>query len=1110
MLAAMRILPVLLLAVLVGPAPTRATHAELEAGWLNPPRESRLRAYWWWLNGNVTTSAITRDLEQMKAQGFGGALICDADGSAQDGNTRVPHGPTFLSPAWRALYRHALREADRLGLEMSLNIQSGWNLGGPMVTADEAPKLLVWSETSLEGGRAVDVVLPRPPHKKELYRDIAVLAVPAMPSGPAVRASARSAQADHAAADASDGRLETFWVSGQTEPGRGPTDAQPEWLQLERSTAFTAAHLRVVGRPAYGPRAGRLLASPDGRAFTAVAQFAAAPADAPIELDFPAVTARFFRLEFTAAHDPKFPASPRNVQVAEWQLAGPGGDRLDMATRAALPPTLTNAVYKTLGRVLHFSAPDCRPLMRDEPEQAGEPYARTADTVELTARMDDSGRLRWDAPAGPWQVIRLGYTLNDHCRVSTCSEGWDGYALDPMDAHAFARYWTAVVDPLIADAGPLAGSALRYLHTDSWEVENMNWTAGFREEFNRRRGYDLLPFLPVLLGRVMNSREQSNRFLHDFRQTIGDLAVDHHYRPFRDRAHQAGLEIHPESGGPHAVPIDAQRCLGINDVPMSEFWAWSPRHRIGDANRFFVKQPASAAHTYGRKAVAAEGFTTIGRHWQERLWDNLKPAFDKAACEGLNLLVWHAFTCSPDEQGRPGQEYFAGTHFNPQSTWWSRSGPFLAYINRCQFLLQHGRFVADAAFYYGDHVPNFAQRKASDPAQVGPGRDYDVISAEALVERLRVRDGLLEIPDGPAYRVLVLTDLPGIALPVLQKVRDLVHAGATVIGSKPRRANTLTDFPQCDRAIAALADELWGPGDAAQVERRVGRGRVIAGRTAAEVLAADGVPADFTWRNDTGPAPDLDVIHRTDGETDIYFVAQRAPTAATVTCTFRVGGRAPEIWDPVSGQRRFAARYRAGSGVTEVPLDFAPCGSWFVVFRAPAAAHPPAAEAESGARTVRLLDGPWAVSFDPRMGGPTQATFAGLCDWTTQAVEGIRYYAGSATYRAQFDLPSAGPRRWLDLGDVRELAEVRLNGRPLGIVWTPPFRVDITDAARAGHNELEVDVVNFWANRVIGDARQAAGAPRFTRTNIRRLCAQEPLMSSGLLGPVQLLEMPAP
>ena len=233
----------------------------------------------------------------------------------------------------------------------------------------------------------------------------------------------------------------------------------------------------------------------------------------------------------------------------------------------------------------------------------------------------------------------------------------------------------------------------------------------------------------------------SNRFLNDFRRTMGDLAIDNHYRLFRDGAHRHGLLIHPESGGPHAVPIDAQQCLGFNDAPMSEFWAWSWRHRVGDANRFFVKQPASAAHTYGRKLVLAEGFTTIGPHWQETLWDNLKPSFDQALCEGLNLLVWHAFVCSPQEAGMPGIQYFAGTHLNPNSTWWSRSGPFFDYINRCQWMLQQGLFVADVAYYYGDHVPNFTQLKRTDPAKVLPGYDYDVVTEEVVLTRMTVQDG---------------------------------------------------------------------------------------------------------------------------------------------------------------------------------------------------------------------------------------------------------------------------------------------------------------------------------------------------------------------------------
>ena len=358
---------------------------------------------------------------------------------------------------------------------------------------------------------------------------------------------------------------------------------------------------------------------------------------------------------------------------------------------SASHPPLKNWKQKALQESLQpFSAPDSSPLFAEIPGTPGEQDADVADVLDLTAKLGADGILRWDAPAGDWQVLRFGYTIGDHAYVSTSSEGWSGFAIDVYSATAFQHYWDKIVEPLIADAGPLAGKSLKYLHTDSWEIELANWTPTLRDEFQKRHGYDLTPWLPVLAGRIVNSRAESDRFLFDYRKTLGDLAIDGHYRLFRDNAHQHGLGIHPESGGPHAVPIDAQRCLGWDDAPMSEFWAWSWTHRIGDENRFFVKQPASAAHTYGHKLIFAEGFTTIGPNWQETIWDNLKPTFDKALCEGLNVLVWHAFVNSPDETEIPGQQYFAGTHLNPKVTWWEKSAPFFSYIDRCQWMLQQG------------------------------------------------------------------------------------------------------------------------------------------------------------------------------------------------------------------------------------------------------------------------------------------------------------------------------------------------------------------------------------------------------------------------------------
>jgi alpha-L-rhamnosidase len=961
-----------------GCSETNGSQTDLEQGWAQPPLSARTRAYWWWLNGNVTSNAITRDLEEMKSKGWGGALICDAGGASQNGNDNVPHGPTFFSSEWRALFKHALHEADRLGLEMSLNIQSGWNLGGPMVKADDAVKKLTWSETQVTGAKRVSIKLPAPPANDNFYRDVSVLA----------------------------------W---RVKPGLSAS--RPPLKNLEVKAL----------------RAKPTISGPDG-----------------------------------------------------WFIAN--------------------------------SAPPTDPvLFEEEPSTPGEEDTHTTDVLDLTRQLAPDGTLTWDAPPGTWLIVRFGCTLGDLRRVSTQSDGWDGYAIDVLDEGALARYWDAVVEPLLADAGPFAGKTLKYLHTDSWEIGVFNWTPTLPAEFRRRCGYDLLPWLPVIAGRIINSREESDRFLHDFRKTLGELAIDNHYKPFQQRATKHGLEIHPESGGPHFVPVDAQRALGLDDVPMSEFWAESTTHRRTEVTRFFVKQPASAAHTYGKKLVAAEGFTAVGPHWQETIWDNLKPSFDHACTEGLNRLFWHAFVCSPKEMGMPGQQYFAGTHMNPNVTWWSKSGPFISYLNRCQFMLQQGLFVADALYYYGDHVPNFAQLRRSDPAHVGAGYDYDVITEDAILTRLGVKDGKLVLPDGMTYRVLVLPDREIISLPVLMKVQQLLVEGATVIMPRPQKASGLAGFPAADGQVQQIADQLLGETKSAgPMERKVGIGRVIRGKTAREVLLADGVKPDFECtRNasassstlDPQRSTDLDYIHRRDGDAEIYFIASRAKTAKSIQATFRISGKAPELWDAVSGERRFADSYSEANGRTTLPLDLPPAGSVFVVFREPASGHPAKGDSNSPRFTaIQERTGPWTVSFDPKWGGPASVQFDKLVSWTERTEPGIKFYSGTAVYRKIFEMPDATRNTqhvFLDLGDVRELAEVKLNGQSCGITWSPPFRVDISRALKSGSNELEIEVVNFWPNRIIGDDSLPSDQ-RLTRTNVRKLTKNTPLMRSGLFGPVRL------
>jgi hypothetical protein len=1003
------------LAILLASSLAAPAEDTLDAGFANPPAQARTRAYWWWLNGNVTKAAITRDLQEMKAKGFGGAIITDAGGAEQEGNAQVPAGPAFFSPEWRELFKFTLQEASRLGLEMSLNIQSGWNLGGPMIQAQDAPKKLAWSETRLHGPLSFTNALPEPKHAPELYRDVCVLAFPVNPS-----------------------------------------------------------------------------------------------------------------------------ANPH--------------------------PPLQNLDEKALIKGLGWSTPDCAPLLQEVPGRPGEEDTPSQKVIDITASLGGGGVLRWDAPAGDWRILRLGYTLNDHSRVSTSSETWQGYALDPIDGAIFRSYWNQVVEPLIADAGPLAGATLKYLHTDSWEVEVLNWTPSLRAEFQRRRGYDLLPFLPVLAGYIVDSRPVSDRFLWDFRRTIGDLAVDNHFKLFSEGAHRHGMEIHPESGGPHSVPVDSLQCLGADDAPMSEFWARSPIHRVADFDRFFIKQPASAAHTYGRPLVVGEGFTDIGLHWQETLWDNLKPTFDRALGEGLNRLVWHAFVCSPAGMGLPGQQYFAGTHINPNTTWWPVSGPFLSYLNRCQFLLQQGLFVADACQYYGNGVPNFTQLKRANTAGVLPGFDYDVATEEVLLTRMAVRDGRIVLPDGMSYRLLVLPDYHLISLPVLRQLRSLVADGATILGPRPLAATSLQNYPQCDLEVAALARDLWGDtNDTLKTEHAFGKGRVIWAKSARQVLLDDGVQPDFEFSGAT-PGVTLDYIHRRDGATEIYFVANPTNHWENVTCSFRVAGKAPELWLPDTGEIRRGVNSVQQDGRTFVPVRLEPYGSAFVIFRLPApnlattrtAVHAVrdgqpvfltgSARDFSGAAQLSMRDGqpvlqtsaPGRYELNDSLGRTARLTVAPLPDpvvladgwtldaplhaldslvtqplplpalksWTDFDDAKLKYFSGTLQYTREIDLDAArladGLHLWLDLGEIHELAEVVLNGQNLGILWKPPWRIELTGAARPGKNKLAVRVTNFWPNRIIGD-QLLPEAQRVTQTNIRKLTRRTPLMISGLLGPVQLV-----
>ncbi len=1073
-----------------------------------PPQRAGMRAFWWWLNGNVTKASITKDLEAMKAKGFSGALIFDANGAAQFGNTPVPAGPTFGTPAWRELFKHAAQEADRLGLVLSLNIESGWNLGGPDVTPEQASKILTWSETDVSGNAPVKLAAPK--SNDGFYRDIAVLAYPAKASGAVampVKVTATSAQPKQDATLAFDKNAATFWVSSGTQPGEGPSSDKPEGLQFDFGDAQTISGVKITGRQNYSPKSGDIQVSTDGKNYRTVKEFSLQDGITNA-VNFAETKATSVRVMFYSAYDKGAATDPRNVQVSEVSILRPDGSEVGSGAtkaRAEVSNLKAKAVFTELGG----SAPDTSFLLDDAPDAPGEEDAKLSQVVNISAKMGADGTLNWTPPAGNWHVMRFGYTYSG-AKVSTSSADWQGRVLDHLSADALRGYWGRNIAPILDDIGPLAGKSVKYVHTDSWEFGGTNWTSDFAAQFAKRRGYDPTLYLPIVAGKILDNRSTGTAFLADLRKTIGDMVAENHYATLNALAAERNMGIQPESAGPHAGPFDGLKNYGQSDIAMSEFWSPSP-HRPSPPNRYFVKQAASAAHIYGIPLVGAEGFTSVGPHWTDRLWSDQKPAFDHELCSGLNLMFVHTFTSSPVEAGLPGQEYFAGTHFNPQVTWWNMAEGITTYIARCQSVMQQGRVVTDALYYYGDHVPNIAAYKESDPAKVLPGFDYDVTDEDILLSSLSFKDGMLRLPSGQTYRVLVLPDNKVLSLAALRKVEQLVKAGATVSGPKTERIVSLQDAKENAPELKRIGDLLWGT-DAAAGENKVGKGRVIWNRTARQVLVGDGVAADFEV---TGAAPlnikvpAYDYIHRVIDGADVYFVTNQTAEPVELNSIFRVSGRQPELWNALDGTRRVATAFGQNNGLTRVPLSLEAYGSTFVVFRAPIAATAQGTT-QSNAPTlapIAEVSGPWNVSFDPKWGAPAQVTFDKLQSWTTRPEEGVKFYSGTATYRKTIDLPAiaAGQKLLLELGDVRDngMARVRLNGQDMGVTWTPPFRVDISAAAKTGANQLEIEVANSWRNRLVRD-RDLPKEQRLTKTNVT-IKPDWNLVDSGLLGPVRVL-----
>ena len=1011
--------------------------------------------------------------------------------------TVVENRLIYMDEGWQDAFAYAVKVADSLGLEFTVASAPGWSsTGGPWVSEKDAMKKLVWSQTYASG--AVDMALPEPPHttgafldgapagrgeagtKYEYYEDIAVIAV----KQPAGRQNTAGMGAK---VTSSGGRftLEQLTNGSIADGVMLPRDDRAgfAWIQFEYPEPVTIKSIKMVGAGGGGfgggPATTQLEPSNDGRTFTPVCDVRGGSVS-EVTLSVPATTAKYFRVRV---------ANPRAM----------GGGFFGMGGGPSAPPAGTmiaelelypySRVHRFEDKAAFSSASNLTAV--PTPAAEGELFPSTADVVDITSYYKD-GKLTWNAPEGEWKIIRYGWSLTGKQNHPAPVEA-TGLEVDKLDPQAWTRYFRTYLDMYKKASGGLMGQrGVQYVLTDSYEAECETWTPAMFQEFQKRRGYDLKAWLPVLSGEIIDSPSRSDAFLFDWRATIGELIADNYTllsKIAKEEYGMLGRYTESHEGG-RAFVGDGMDLKATAEVPMSAMWVTAPWVPVGpdgqpDMSVYDAddKESASVAHIYGQNIAAAESMTAPGGGGKSYSYHpgNLKYVADREMANGINRFVIHESAHQPDDVHVPGMSLGGiGQWFNRHDSWAPMAGIWADYMSRSCFMLQAGKNVADVLYYYGEdaNVTSVFQRTPAIPA----GYQWDYLNPDGLLNHISYSKGQLVSTGGTAYKVLWMDrNVDVMSVRVLRKIASLVKAGAWVGGARPTRPASVAD----DAAeFASLVKEIW----------EGGHKNVVETKEMSDLLTAAGVAADVTL-----PAG-YKFLHRTLPNVEVYWVNKPARDYQTVTLSFRVSGLKPMLWHPDSGVQEEVS-YTQKDGRTEVTMNLVPDDAVFVVFAGKAADSYTVPAVQQ--KDEKVLEGAWKVTFQEKRGAPASAEFATLGSYTDSADEGIKYFSGIAEYTKSFEAEAEG-KTVLDLGRVADLAEVYVNGKYCGAAWKEPYRVDITQALETGQNVLLVRVANVWVNRLIGD--EQPGATRIGWTDARGFDGSEPLQPAGLLGPVKVVK----
>jgi hypothetical protein len=868
---------------------------EMEGFFKNPPNSSKPWVFWQWMNGNISKEGITLDLEAMQRMGIGGALCFN-------NAVGIPRGPIdYASEEWLEMVSHATAECHRLGMLLMLHNGAGYSgSGGPWVTPEMSMQQLVWTETQVRDIQNISIKLLKPQAKEGYYRDAYVLAYPSLAVEKGVmRDKLNKIYLDEKEIDKSV----LIDQDSNSKIRLLPNNENPAVLLLEFKTPFEARSITIIRKPEEpkdlfdGPRDHPpkfiLEASTDGVSFKEVTIFSTPELremDTPAMQNFDVVNAKYYRI---VTKDPTWLSSIELISGP--RLAGwPGKANWTHGSAQANEPVVTE------GMLIH-------------PEEV----------IDVTSFIDAAGQLNWKAPKkANWTLVRIGHTTTGEAPAAHPDSG-NGLEIDKFSKTAVDFHYDKFLSKVIQKLDTYAGTTFQGFTTDSWEAGKQNWSVQLPEEFSKRRGYEIGAWLLTLTGRIIGSIDESERFLWDMNKTQAEVLSENYFGHMQKICHQHKLQYHAEPYGDGN--LDSLQAGQYLDVPMSEFWT---RYIYG--SEMTSKQAVSIGRVYGKKVVAAEAFTgmPLTSKWTEYPY-SLKAEGDFFYTLGINRLVLHVIVHQPYTTGFPGMTMGPfGTHFDRNNTWTEQAFGWINHIRRSQYLLQQGLSVVDVCYFKGDE----ASSGIPDIYSILPdGYCGDVIGRDALFDRISIENGKIVLPDGMQYKVCILANVKGLIPETIQRIKELVSQGMTlIVSNKPNKSLGLS---KGDLFVQNIVNELYGDLDGISVKRSsFGKGKLFWGIALDDVLKELNIEQDFYYTAEQQDAT-IHYLHKKVADTEFYFVSNHKRKKEVVSCSFRVSGLSPELWNSETGEIMNAPLYEFKNGRINLTLEFEPAGAYFVVFR---------------------------------------------------------------------------------------------------------------------------------------------------------------------------------